>query len=313
MLASGLSTLFHLLARSKTLKKAASRYGASSASSIARRFIAGETIADAIDVARALEARGLRQTLDHLGEGAATLETAELAVREYLVIVDTIIKAGIERNLSLKLTQLGLDADRATTVDHLRKILEHADDFFIRIDMESSAYTDVTLDIFETLWGQGCRNIGVVLQAELFRTEKDLRRIVDLGARIRLVKGAYDEPGSIAYRKQDDVEAAFERYMKTLLIEGNYPAIATHDPMLIDSTRTFAAQHGIGNDRFEFQLLYGIRRDLAQKLVDDGYRVRLYVPFGREWYPYFMRRLAERPENVAFVLRGILGEKRNEL
>jgi len=303
-------TLFHALSRSTTLKRAASKYGAGHASGMARRFIAGETIDDAIEAARAVEARGFRQTLDHLGEGVTTLDAADAALREYLRIIDVVIASGIERNLSIKLTQLGLDVDRATTVDHLRRMLDRAEGFFIRIDMESSAYTDVTLDIFETLWGHGYRHMGVVLQADLMRTEKDLRRIVALGARIRLVKGAYDEPASISYRKRADVEAAFERLMQILLEEGHYPAIATHDPHLIDATRKFAALKGIGVDRFEFQMLYGIRRDLQQKLVNDGYRMRLYIPFGREWYPYFMRRLAERPENIAFALRGIFGEER---
>jgi proline dehydrogenase len=305
-------TFFSLLSRSHTLKRAASKYGAGHASGLARRFIAGETVADAIEAARAVEARGFMQTLDHLGEGVTTIEAAEAATREYLEIIDAVVAAGIERNLSLKLTQLGLDADRATTVDNLRRILDRADGFFIRIDMESSAYTDVTLDIFETLWGQGYRHMGVVLQAELHRTEKDLRRIVGLGARIRLVKGAYAEPASISYRKTADVEAAFERLMKILLSEGHYPAIATHDPHLIEATRKFAAVQGIGIGRFEFQMLYGIRRDLQRKLVLDGYRLRIYIPFGREWYPYFMRRLAERPENLAFALRGIFGEERLE-
>lgn len=311
MIAYAARTLFHLLSRSRTLKQAASRYGTSSPTSVARRFVAGETIADAIAAARDVEARGLRQTLDHLGEGVATLAAAEAATREYLSIIEAVVAAGIERNLSLKLTGLGLDNDRATTVDNLRRILDRAEGFFIRIDMEGSAYTDVTLDVFETLWGQGYRHMGVVLQADLHRTEKDLRRIVALGARIRLVKGAYNERASIAYRRKADVEAAFERLMQVLLVEGHYPAIATHDPLLIDRTRRFAASRGITVDHFEFQMLYGIRRDLQQNLVRDGYRVRVYIPFGVDWYPYFMRRLAERPENVGFVLRGILRERRH--
>ncbi len=309
MFAYATRAVFHLLARSRILKRAASQYGAGHAGP-ARRFIAGETVGEAIAAARAVEARGFRQTLDHLGENVTTLEAADAAAREYLRIVDAVTAADIERNVSLKLTQLGLDVDRATTVDHLRTILDRAQEFFVRIDMESSAYTDATLDIVETLWGQGYRHMGVVLQAELHRTERDLRRIITLGARVRLVKGAYNEPASISYRRKAEVKAAFERLMQVLLREGAYPAIATHDPHLIDATRTFAALHGIGPDRFEFQMLYGIRRDLQQRLVADGYRLRVYIPFGREWYPYFMRRLAERPENVAFALRGIFGEER---
>jgi proline dehydrogenase len=278
--------------------------------SFARRFIAGETVAEAIEAARALEGRGLFQTLDHLGEGVTSLTEAEAATRDYLGIINAMVQAGVERNLSLKLTQLGLDADRASAVDNLRRVLEKAEGFFVRIDMEGSSYTEVTLEVFETLWHQGYRHMGVVLQADLHRTEEDLRRVIALGARIRLVKGAYKERASVAYQKKADVNAAFERLMRVLLVEGRYPAIATHDPAMIDLTRRFAAERGISTDRFEFQLLYGIRRDLQSALAAAGYHVRIYVPFGRQWFPYFMRRLGERPENVAFVLRGIFAEGR---
>jgi proline dehydrogenase len=176
--------------------------------------------------------------------------------------------------------------------------------------MESSRYTDVTLDIFETLWRHGYTHMGVVLQSDLFRTEQDARRIIALGARIRLVKGAYKEVKTIAYQRKEDVDAAFSGLVRLLLTESNYPAIATHDPALIDVARRYAAEHHIAAERFEFQMLYGIRRDLQADLLTAGYRVRIYIPFGREWFPYFMRRLGERPANVAFVLRGILGERR---
>jgi proline dehydrogenase len=175
--------------------------------------------------------------------------------------------------------------------------------------MESSPYTDVTLDIFETLWYHGHHHMGVVLQSELYRTEQDAARIMALGARIRLVKGAYKEPKSVAYQRKADVDAAYVRLLKTLLAEGHYPAIATHDPAMIEAARTCAAERGIAADRFELQMLYGIRRDLQAALLRDGYRVRVYIPFGCEWFPYFIRRLGERPANVAFVLRGILGER----
>ena len=255
--------------------------------------------------------QGLTETFDHLGESVTTLADADAAKRDYLDIIRAIVASGVERNLSLKLTQLGLDADRATAVDHLRGILEVSEPagFFVRIDMESSRYTDVTLDIFETLWAQDYRKIGVVLQSDLYRTEKDLERINALGARVRLVKGAYREPRSVAYRKKADVDAAYARMMKVLLSTGTYPAIATHDPAMIDLARRWAAEQGITSDRFEFQMLYGIRRDLQARLVADGYRVRVYLPFGRDWYPYFMRRLGERPANIGFVLRGVLGER----
>jgi len=277
-------------------------------SSFARRFIAGETVEEAIAAARAVEAADCYQTLDYLGESVATLEEAEAATRAYLGVIDAISASGVERNLSVKLTQLGLDVDRASAVDNLRKILARADGFFVRIDMESSRYTNVTLDIFELLWKQDYHQIGVVLQADLYRTEQDLRRILNLGARVRLVKGAYKEPGSIAYKKKADVDRAYARLMKTLLIEGTYPALATHDAALIQQAKIIARDNGVAPDRFEFQMLYGIRRDLQAALAKEGYRVRIYIPFGRQWFPYFMRRLGERPANVAFVLRGILGE-----
>ena len=308
MLDSASKAFFHLLARSGVLKHLASRYGMRSPTSFARRFIAGETVDEAIAAARAVEQQGLFQTLDYLGEGVSSLAEADAATRDYLRIIDAIIASGIGRNISLKLTQLGLDVDRASAVDNLRRILEKADGFFVRVDMESSSYTDVTLDIFETLWQQGYHQIGAVLQADLYRTENDARRLIGLGARIRLVKGAYKEPRSVAYRHKADVDAAYARLIKVLLVDGNYPAIATHDPAMIAITRRFASEQGIPPDRFEFQMLYGIRRDLQTALVREGCRIRVYIPFGREWYPYFMRRLGERPANVGFVLRGIASE-----
>jgi proline dehydrogenase len=312
MLDSASKAFFHLLAQSRPLKTLASRYGMRRPTSFARRFVAGETIAEAVNAARGLESRGLMLTLDHLGESVSNLADADAATRDYLAIVDAIVAAGIGRNISLKLTQLGLDVDKASAIDNLRKILDRAEPggFFVRIDMENSPYTDVTLEIFETLWQQGYRQIGVVLQSALYRSEKDLARVNALGARIRLVKGAYKEPRSVAHQQKDAVDAAYERMMKTLIAHGNYPAIATHDPVLIARARQWAAERSIASDRFEFQMLYGVRRDLQNQLVADGYRVRVYVPFGREWFPYFMRRLGERPANIGFVLRGVLAESR---
>jgi len=222
-----------------------------------------------------------------------------------------IVASGIERNISLKLTQLGASIDRATCVDNLRRILEPAGrhDFFVRIDMENSSWTQMTIDIFETLWQQEYRRLGIALQAALYRTEQDVRRMNEMGARVRLVKGAYKEPPTVAYQDKRDVDAAFVRVMRLLLDAGTYPAIATHDPNMLEQTRTYAAARGVAKDRFEFQMLYGIRRDLQNALASSGYRMRLYIPFGREWFPYFMRRLGERPANIAFVLRGILGER----
>jgi proline dehydrogenase len=310
MLDAASKAVFHTLAASRLLKRLASRYGMRKPTSFARRFVAGETIQEAIDAATRAQARGLLVTLDLLGESVTNLDEAAAATRAYLRVLDTIVASGIERNVSLKLTQLGLDVDQASAVDNLRKILERAEPagFFVRIDMENSPYTEVTLEIFETLWQQGHRRIGVVVQSALYRTEKDLERLNALGARVRLVKGAYKEPKTVAYAKKADVDAAYARELRLLLVHGNYPAIATHDPKLIELTRTYADEHGVPRDRYEFQMLYGVRRDLQQNLVRDGYRVRVYIPFGREWFPYFMRRLGERPANVMFVLRGILGE-----
>jgi proline dehydrogenase len=312
MLDSASKTFFHLLAQSGLLKRLASRYGMRKPSSFARRFIAGETIAEAIEAARGVEARGLALSLDLLGESVRNLDEADAATRGYLEVVDAVIASGIERNISLKLTQLGLDVDKASAVDNLRKILERADPagFFVRIDMENSPYTEVTLEIFETLWSHGHKKIGVVLQSALYRSEEDVPRLNALGARVRLVKGAYKEPRSVAHQKKADVDAAYARMLKRLLSDGRYPAIATHDPAMIDLARTYAREHKIAPDRFEFQMLYGIRRDLQARLVKEGYRVRVYIPFGREWFPYFMRRLGERPANVMFLIRGILGEGR---
>ena len=310
MLDTASKAFFHSLARSQFLKRLASRYGMRKPTSFARRFIAGETVQEAIETAANVQGRGLLVTLDLLGESVFNLEEADVATRSYLRVIDAIVASGIERNISLKLTQLGLDVDKASAVDNLRKILERAEPagFFVRIDMENSPYTDVTLEIFETLWQQGHRRIGVVLQSALYRTEQDVDRLNALGARVRLVKGAYKESASVAYPKKSDVDDAYGREARMLLVHGHYPAIATHDPKLIELTRKYADEHGIVRDQFEFQMLYGVRRDLQQALVRDGYRVRVYIPFGREWFPYFMRRLGERPANVMFVVRGILGE-----
>lgn len=301
-------SFFHALAGSGTIKEAASRYGMRRPSSFARRFIAGERVEEAIEAARAIEADGMMVTLDFLGESVASIDEAAAATRDYLAVVDAIAAAGIGRNISLKLTQLGLDVDRATTVDNLRRILDRAaaQDFFVRIDMERSAYTERTLEIFETLWQQGYRNAGVVIQSYLRRSETDVRRMNALGARVRLVKGAYKEPKDAAYQSMDEVNAQYLELMRLLLDEGTYPAIATHDPPMIEATRAHAASRGYPTDRFEFQMLYGIRRDLQARLSSEGYPFRVYVPFGREWFPYFMRRLGERPANVLFVAKSLL-------
>ena len=215
--------------------------------SFARRFIAGETVEDAIAAVRRLEAQRLHHTLDHLGESVTTLEGTEACTREYLSLIEDVASAGIERNISLKLTQLGLDVDRAICVDNLRRILAAGDrhEFFVRIDMESSQYTEATLSIFETVWRHGNQRVGVVLQSCLYRTEKDFERVNALGARVRLVKGAYREPKAVAFQRKADVDAAYVTLAKRLLVEGTYPAIATHDEAIIDEVKRFAAAHAI--------------------------------------------------------------------
>lgn len=312
MLDSVSKAFFHTLAGSRTLKRMASHYGVrQDGGGFARRFVAGESIEEAIAAARAIQASGMRLTLDLLGESVRTTAEADAATREYLRVIERIAESGIERNVSLKLTQLGLDVDRATCVDNLRKILEKAGalGFFVRVDMENSPYTELTLSIFETLWQHEYRSIGVVIQSALHRSGEDVRRVNRLGARVRLVKGAYKEPRAVAYQHKAEVDGAFLGLMEVLLKEGVSPAIATHDERMIEATKAFAARKRIEKDRYEFQMLYGIRRDLQHALAAQGYRVRIYTPFGREWFPYFMRRLGERPANVGFVLRGLMREK----
>jgi len=303
--------MFTTLSRSVALKNLASKYGMTK-QGFARRFIAGETVEEAIEVARELQKGGFRLALDYLGESVSTISKASAAAREYIRLIDVIESAGIERNISLKLTQLGIGIDRATCVDNLRRILEPAvrHQFFVRIDMENSPFTEATIQVFETLWQLEFRNIGLALQSSLFRTEQDVRRLNELGARVRLVKGAYKEPSSVAFKQKSDVDAAYVRQMRLLLDHGVYPAIATHDPEIIRETRAYAAERGIAHDKYEFQMLYGVRRDLQSELVAAGYRMRVYVPFGKEWFPYFMRRLGERPANVMFVLKAMVREGR---
>jgi proline dehydrogenase len=289
----------------------ASRYGMARPTSFARRFIVGETADEAIAGARAIQSKGMLLTLDQLGESITTLSEAEAATKVYIALVEKILAAGIDRNISVKPTQLGLDIDSAVCLDNIKRILSLArqHEFFVRIDMENTPYIQKTLDMFTSVWSQGYRNTGVVLQSAVFRSEDDARAVSKLGARVRLVKGAYKEPAAVAFQAKSDVDKAFIRIMEVLLTEGQYPAIATHDPAMIDATKAFAASKGIPKDAYEFQMLYGIRRDLQATLVAGGYRMRVYVPFGKQWFPYFMRRLGERPANVGFVLRGILSDR----
>jgi proline dehydrogenase len=274
----------------------------------ARRFVAGETVDDAIAAARELNDAGMSVTLDYLGESVSDRSEATAAADQYLDIIDRIVADRIDGNVSLKLTQMGQDIDQEFLRTNLGRVLDRAaeHDMFVRFDMESSEYVQPTLDFFGRIWADGRRNIGVVLQSMLRRTEADTRWANERGARVRLCKGAYAEPESVAFPRKRDVDANFVRCMKLLLEHGHYPGIATHDEAMIEATKQFARQNSIDPSRFEFQLLYGVRRDLQRQLVQDGWRVRVYIGFGTAWYPYFMRRLAERPANVLFIARQLL-------
>ena len=276
----------------------------------ARRFVAGEEIGDAIAVARSLNARGMTVSLDYLGESVSSREEATAAADTYIRIIETMVAEGIDGNVSLKLTQMGQDIDEDFLHANVRRVLDRAKqhDMFVRFDMESSDYVQKTLDFFERVREEGYDNCGVVLQSYLYRTHDDAKWASDRHARVRLCKGAYAEPESVAFPEKSDVDANYVRVMKLLLEQGNYPGIATHDEAMIEATGDFAREKGIDASRFEFQMLYGIRRDLQKRIVDEGWRLRIYIGFGRAWYPYFMRRLAERPANVLFLARNIFRE-----
>jgi proline dehydrogenase len=275
--------------------------------SMARRFVAGETLAEAIDVVRQINARGMTVTLDHLGENVSTEAEAASAADDYCRMLEAIAEAGVDSNVSLKLTHMGLDLGENVAYRNTQRVVEAALPNFVRIDMESSAYVDRTLQLFHRLF-ETHKNVGVVIQSALYRSEADAEGLIEIGARVRLVKGAYLEPPSVAYQDKADVDAAYVRIMEALLLRGNYPAIATHDPRMIEATKRYALDHGIDRARYEFQMLYGIRRDLQTRLVGQGYNMRIYVPYGTQWYPYLMRRMAERPANLMFVVGNIARE-----
>lgn len=274
---------------------------------LAARFIAGEELADAFRVIRRLNTEGFTVTLDYLGESVHEAAEAEEACRVYLNLLDRLAVEGLDSHVSVKLTQLGLAIDEALAERNLRLIAAAAarHQNFVRVDMEGSAFTESTLRLFRAI-DAPANVLGIALQAYLYRTEKDVEELVKGGSRIRLVKGAYKEPPEIAFPRKPDVDANFQRLQETLLASGIYHAIATHDESLIVAAEEYARAHDIGPDRFEFQLLYGIRRQLQRDLVRQGWRVRIYVPYGRQWYAYFMRRLAERPGNLLFLMRNLL-------
>ena len=271
---------------------------------MARRFVAGETLREAIDSARNCNDVGMTASLDYLGENVANTTDAQRFRDEFLEIFETIAQEKLLANVSCKLTQLGLDINSEFCTGLVLSIVERAAslDNFLRIDMEGSAYTQRTIDLVKRVRSRNPA-VGTVIQSYLYRSDKDVSDLLARGCRIRLVKGAYKEPEDVAFARKADVDGNYVRLMQTLLSSGFYHAIATHDPHLIAATIRFAASKGISKDDFEFQMLYGIRTDLQRRLVKDGYRVRIYIPFGSDWFPYFMRRLAERPANVGFILR----------
>lgn len=277
---------------------------------MSRRFVPGETVESLISTLRRARLDGFAAVGNYLGEAVHDEATARRAGDVYLKVLDAIEDEDFDAHLSLKFTQLGQDISERFLRDNLGRVLQRADHVgsFVRFDMESSDYTERTLESFEQLWSEGHRNIGVVLQAYLHRTIGDVAHMNRLGARVRLCKGAYAEPASIAFQQRDEVDRNFVELMRMLLDEGHYPGIATHDEQMISATIEHHTRGGFAPDRFEFQMLHGVRRDLQRQLVADGYRVRIYVPFGEQWYPYLMRRLAERPANMLFLAGSVVQE-----
>jgi proline dehydrogenase len=278
---------------------------------MASRFVAGETIASACDAVAELKARGIMASLDLLGESVTAEAEARATGAQYLQLLDEMHRRGLEANVSVKLTALGQDLSDALAVEVVRTVLARAREYggFVRLDMESSAYTDRTLDTFErALHPDYPDTVGIVLQSALRRTLDDVARANRLQCRVRICKGAYLEPPEVAFPDKADVDGNYVTAMHRLMEHGRYPGIATHDERIIAEAQRFAKEKGIGADRFEFQMLYGVRRDLQERLVREGYRVRCYVPFGSQWYPYLMRRLAERPANLLFMVGNVVRE-----
>lgn len=274
---------------------------------MAYRFIAGETLEEAIAAVRRVNAKGMLATLDRLGENVSTPEEAREATHAYLNLLEKISDTAIQTNISLKLTELGLEHSESSCYENLKEIAAAADRFnnFIRIDMEGSPTTQQTLDLFKRVYISR-KNVGAVIQAYLYRSRQDVEDLIKMKARVRLCKGAYNEPPEVAYPNKKQVDENYVALMERLLIEGNYPGIATHDLNIINQAKDFVRKHKIDPSRFEFQMLYGIRRNLQQSLIQEGYNLRIYVPYGNKWYPYFMRRLAERPANLMFFFTSLL-------
>ena len=294
------------LSRQEGLKDFATHFGFFR--KLTTRFVAGETIDDAVSYIRQINAENCTASFDHLNEAVGSETEAEREVVEYLNILNQISTTQIRSNVSIKLTQFGLGLDPELAYRNARRVVAeaHARGNFVRVDMEDSNVTQVTIDIFKRLRAEfGLDDVGIVLQSYLHRTYADAQELVKLPARIRICKGAYNEPPEVAFPDKKDVDANYVKVMQLLLSSGVYHGIATHDPKMIDATIDFVHREGIGKDKFEFQMLFGIRRDLQRQLAHDGFNVRIYVPYGKHWYPYFMRRLAERPANIWFVMKNV--------
>jgi proline dehydrogenase len=281
------------------------------AKGFASRFVAGETANEAVEAVRALNAKGITASLDILGESVHTEAEARGTAQAYVALLDRIAREGLDGNVSVKLTALGLDVSDEVCLANVHEVLRRAREHgsFVRLDMEGSAYTDRTLELFrEHLYPVYPENVGIVLQSMLRRTAADVEQAITLNARVRLCKGAYREPPEVAFPDKADVDESYIRCMRRLMADGNYAGLATHDERIITAAQAYARAEGIAPDRFEFQMLYGVRRDLQEQLVRDGWRLRVYVPFGTQWYPYLMRRLAERPANLWFITGSVLKE-----
>ncbi|HMG35991.1 MAG TPA: proline dehydrogenase family protein [Blastocatellia bacterium] len=298
------STLLYL-SRSEGFKKFLTKFKAFN--NVTRRFVAGEHLEEAIEAIRILNQNHTSASFDHLGESITSEGETRNEVDEYIRVLAAIRANSLDSNVSVKLTQLGLDISHDLCFENTRAIVKAAAEHhnFVRIDMEDSERTDATLEVFKRLRSE-FNNVGIVIQAYLYRSERDVEDLLKIGARIRLCKGAYDELASVAFPQKRDTDENYVKLMKLLLASGIYHGLATHDEAIIETSRQFARERGITEDQFEFQMLYGVRRDLQEKLVRDGYRMRVYVPYGKYWYPYFMRRLAERPANVWFVMKNVI-------
>jgi proline dehydrogenase len=295
---------FLFLAQNKGFNKMAKKYGLRFG---AGRFVAGETLSTAMNTIKELNDQGLMVTLDHLGEFVDAEEEIAAMADHCIDALESMGREHVDSNLSLKLTSMGLGISQDLCLRHMRRILSTAEKHnnFVRIDMENYPYIEQTIDIYRTL-RKDFDNFGLVIQAYLYRSVQDIQDLAEYDINLRLVKGAYKESAEVAYPDKQDVDENFKKIIELQLLNGNYAAVATHDEQIIEHTKRFVKQHNISREKFEFQMLYGIRTQLQKQLVEEGYRVRVYVPYGRDWYGYFMRRLAERPANVGFVVKGML-------